>query len=573
MQVNAVIHERLRGRRGRRGTSRLARLMGVIGVLSLAMAVVPMTTGASGAASAGPKLATSGPKGEGPYPWKYPASGNTKVGSGKTVAGLSCSSGKPQFSSPYADPCIAKWSGNNGGATYDGVTKNTITLAMRTFPQTANSQEVVAVAKSEGIAIPSVTDQVAQVFLNYFNKVYDLYGRHVNLVEEHSVSNDTAELLNGNQSQACADADTIAHTLHAFGEVNFTLDPNGSGGGGTGPFSVCAAKDGLVEFDGGAYFDEAWYQQYNPYVWGLPQECQRIAVMSAQVYGQYLANKDAIYAGDPSMHTKKRVFGIYVPNLPTYMLCVRESINYMVQHYHVARSSIHVFTYGLDISTFQTSAQQAIVSFKAEGVTTIITACDSFSLSLLTKAAAAQNYKPEWLLNGVALDDTDTVAQTYDQSVVQGSLFGMSEASPETAFFGPKSPAGQLYQKLTGHAIPPGTDGDYSDLVWIFDALQAAGPDLTPQNMARGVHALPTLGAPNYVYGAWSWNSGPSGKPGTGDHTAVTNDRFVYWDANAVSPINGKKGTYIPLFNGKRFSLNNWPKKLPALFTAAGSNG
>jgi hypothetical protein len=230
-----------------------------------------------------------------------------------------------------------------------------------------------------------------------------------------------------------------------------------------------------------------------------------------------------------------------------------------------------VFTYALDIATFQTSTQQAIVQFKADGVTTIVTACDSYSLALLTKSAAAQNYKPEWLLNGVAGDDTDTVAQSYDQSEVAGSMFGLSEAAPQNTFFGPSSLAGKLYKQLTGHTIPPGTDGDYSDLIWIFDALQAAGPDLTPQNLARGVHALPALGAPSYVYGTWSWNAGPSAKPGTGDHTAVTDDRWVYWDAGATSPINGQKGTFIPIFGGKRYSLNNWPAKLPKLFTAAGS--
>ena len=47
----------------------------------------------------------------------------------------------------------------------------------------------------------------------------------------------------------------------------------------------------------------------------------------------------------------------------------------------------------------------------------------------------------------------------------------------------------RLYQTLTGHQIPKGTDGNYSQLVEIFNALQAAGPDLTPANMARGIHA------------------------------------------------------------------------------------
>ena len=100
-------------------------------------------------------------------------------------------------------------------------------------------------------------------------------------------------------------------------------------------------------------------------------------------------------------------------------------------------------------------------------------------------------------------------------------MFGVSEANATTDIYGPNSPAGKLYQKLTGHRIPSETDGDYSQLVEIFDALQAAGPDLTPQNMARGLHALPVLGAPSYGYGAWSWNVGPTGTPGQGNHSVA----------------------------------------------------
>ena len=107
------------------------------------------------------------------------------------------------------------------------------------------------------------------------------------------------------------------------------------------------------------------------------------------------------------------------------------------------------------------------------------------------------------------MTDTDNEAQTYDPSEVDGHMFGVSEANATSDIYGPNSPAGKLYQKLTGHQIPPETDGDYANLVEIFDALQAAGPDLTPQNMARGTHALPVLGAPSFSYGAWSWNLGP----------------------------------------------------------------
>ncbi|HEX3564702.1 MAG TPA: hypothetical protein VHU17_04970 [Acidimicrobiales bacterium] len=511
-------------------------------------------------------LATQGGAGEGPYPWKYPASGTVSVGSGTTISGASCSQNGTQVpNATYSVPCIAKFTGNNGGATYNGVTANQITIANRVFPGSANTAEAAAVAKQEGIALAPITDQVQAVFLDYFNKTFDLYGRKVVIQPEASDSNSTLEALNENQAQACADADKIANNMHAFGE--WGVGDNNTGGGGSGPFSICAAQQKMVEFSGGAYFNEAFYQQNNPYVWDLPMDCERVADSGAQAVAQLVLGKKAAYAGDANLRTATRKLGIYVPNLPAYTDCTNQFISKMESQFHQPAASVnHVFTYGLDISTFQQSAQQAIVQFKAGGVTTIITACDSFSLSLLTKAAAAQNYHPEWLLNGVAGDDTDSVAQTYDQSEVTGHLFGLSEASPQTQIFGPSSLAGKLYQKLTGHAIPAGTDGNYADLVWMFNALQAAGPDLTPNNMARGVHALPSLGAPDYSFGKWDLSTNPEGKGGYGDHTLVSDARFIFWNATGTSGDNGKQGTYVPVFSGQRYGIGQWPTTLPTLF-------
>jgi hypothetical protein len=525
------------------------------------------TVGASAATA--PTLTKHGPANEGPYPWKYPASGNVKVGSGTTVSGTACTPGALQFNTPYAPPCVAKFTGNNGGATHNGVTATTITLAERTFPSTANQEEIAADLKAAGDAPEEVTNEVQQVFLNYFNKVYDLYGRKVVLQTMNATGNSTLEALGQDQAQACADADTIANQMHAFGEAGI---PEDFAGGGTAPFSTCAAQDGLVEFEGNAYYSETSFQGENPYVWSTTADCQRIAANMAEVVGTELAGKKAIYAGDATLQSSVRKFGTYIPNVPSYINCNGSPSSLMAKlletKYHVPASQIdQYFHYNLDISTFQQSVQQAVVQFKAAGVTTVILACDPFSAGLLTEAAAAQNYHPEWLLEGVAATDTDNEAQTYDQAEVDGHLFGVSEAAATDEVFGPNSPAGKLYQKLTGHVIPKQTDGNYAELVEIFDALQAAGPDLTPQNVAKGLHALPLLGGPDYPYGAWSWNTGPSGIAGAGDHTAVIDARLVYWAGNVASPVNGKMGTYIALDNGKRFTLGTYPKTLPKLFT------
>jgi len=526
-------------------------------------------SGLAGAASSGTKLATSGPAGEGPYPWAYPASGNTKAGTGKTVSGQTCTPSTPQFASPYADPCIPKFTGNNGGATSRGVTATTITLAERQFPSTANAQQLAADASAAGDALPSVTDEVQQVFLNYFNNVYDLYGRKVVLQPFTATGNSTTEALNQGQAQACADATTVAD-MPAFGEAGLPYDYQF---GGTGPFSQCAANDKVVEFNGDLYYDEGTFQSQNPYVWSTTQDCTRVSSLTSEVEGTLLAGKKAIYAGDPTLASQTRKFASYVPNLPPYINCTKRSINLLETKYHVPASQIApTFYYNLDIATFAQSAQQAVVQFKAAGVTTVVLACDPFSAGIITKAAAAQNYDPEWFIIGTALTDQDQYVQSEDDlSEVQGHLFGMSELSPSQDTYGPTSLAGKLYQKLTGHQIPSGTDGNYSQLVEIFDMLQAAGPDLTPHNLARGTHALPQFGAPDYQYGNWTFNLGTNGNAGVGDHTASNTARFVYWNGTATSMVNGQKGTYVPIFGGKRFALGQWPKSLPKLFTAPGS--
>jgi hypothetical protein len=511
-------------------------------------------------------LSRSGPADEGPYPYAYPASGHVKVGLGTTIDGRKCTPSTPQVPSPYAVPCIAKYTGNNGGATYDGVSANTITLAQRSFPVTADSQEVEAEATAAGVALPQVQNQVEQVFLDYFNKAYDLYGRKVVIKSVPATGNATTEALGEGQTQACADAATIADQVHAFGEDGIATDYQA---GGSGPFSQCAAQDHLVEFSGNAYFDEASFASENPYVWSTTQNCTRGSTAEAEVVGTMLANKKAIHAGSPTLAGETRKFGSYVPNLSAYASCTANFTKLAEQRYHVKASALTQFTYGLDISTFAESAQQAVVAFKAAGVTTVILACDPFSAGDLTKAAAAENYYPEWFTIGTALTDEDPSIQTYaDPAEVTGHLFGMSELSPSTDTTGPTSLAGKLYLKLTGHVIPKETDGFYSQLVEIFDALQAAGPDLTPQNMARGLRAIPNLGAPLYQYGQWSWNSGVNGKPGGGSHTAGIDARFVWWNGNTISPLNGLKGTYEAAFGGKRFVLGEWPTTLPPMFGA-----
>ncbi len=95
------------------------------------------------------------------------------------------------------------------------------------------------------------------------------------------------------------------------------------------------------------------------------------------------------------------------PNVPAYLTCYRQFLHDVESKYHVPASDFVDFAYNLDISTFTQQTQQAIVQFKAAGVTTVLESCDPYSAGLLTQAAAQQNYHPEWFETGTSLDDQD----------------------------------------------------------------------------------------------------------------------------------------------------------------------
>ena len=119
--------------------------------------------------------------------------------------------------------------------------------------------------------------------------------------------------------------------------------------------------------------------------------------------------------------------------------------------------------------------------------------------------------------------------------------------------------------------IPKETDGDYSAAG--RDLRRAPGGRPRPHPAEPGPRAS-TRSRPSarrvYQYGKWSWNIGTNGQAGAGEHTAGIDARFIWWNGNAISPLNHKLGTYVAAFGGKRFSLGQWPTTLPPMFTTSG---
>lgn len=479
-------------------------------------------------------------------------------GQGTTRAGVKCDANTRQIPwSEYAAMCLGAYSGDNGAQTNRGVTKDTIKVVYRKYPDSANQAAVDAFLAQAGFASREVEDNTMNELIPYFNKTYETFGRKV-VVETYSSAsaNGTEEAQGRGRDGACADAETIAGTNKAF----ITAFAAGSE-----QYADCASQRfQLGHIAAAPYYAETYYKKWQPYIWHRVMECERIATQVAEYIGKRLAHKPAKWAGDPTYQARTRKFGTYVPDNEGYQLCVRLNRKILAEQYGFDDNQLKndTFVYTLDISRFADMAAQAVLRFQASGVTTVVLACDSISMVLLTQAAARNNYFPEWLLIGVAGTDLDQWGNLTDQNASVGHLFGMSQLGHTESIFAKDGEMNRTYKAATGKDLPTGATGRYSELVHLFNAIQMSGPNLNYSTLAKGLHGYPTSGLKVAPFGRWSWAT---------SHTGIIDSKEVYWTA-PDKDTSTSNGTYKITYNARRFTNGEWPAEDPPIYPGGKTN-
>jgi len=120
--------------------------------------------------------------------------------SGVAKSGVTCGPGVRQVPwSKYAAACVAKFVGNNGGATSQGVTKDTITVVLR------KPTDYDSLAPLTGYPpFPQVVADT-QAYLDMFNASFETYGRKVVLKTFNGQGSAALELQGQGQAGATAD--------------------------------------------------------------------------------------------------------------------------------------------------------------------------------------------------------------------------------------------------------------------------------------------------------------------------------------------------------------------------------
>lgn len=466
-----------------------------------------------------------------------PASGGNQVSaSGKPVAAPTVVAGQSQVpGDPYSPPAFS-FTGSNGGVTHRGVNEKEIHVAFRVLNEKGFQQTLAELAGASLSDTPQTIRNTVVALGDYFSKRYQFYGRKIVFDFYNGVGSNTTELLGGGRDKAEADAEQVK-SLGSFADMSATSEP----------YADALARRGIVGF-GDPYLSTPWHDRHAPYIWSLAVDGTTVAKLAAEyavqrLFGPGGAPKPAKYAGG-DLKDKPRRLATMAPENSWY----QESVQ--IAKGVIEKGGVKVadnIQYQLDLGTMSNQANNLIPKLKSEGITTILCGCDPVFPVFLTGAMNREKYFPEIIITGTALTDADIVGQLFDQEAAK-HMFGVSslqEPVPPT-----QTIAYEAFKSVRPNDEPAfSVDLIYAQMQIMAIGFQMAGPNLTPQNFEKGMFSYPGKLGP---LGNWGF------KPH--DYTAADDVREIFWDPNATSKYNGKKGAYIDPQEGTRWL----PGEIPA---------
>ncbi len=463
--------------------------------------------------------------------------------------------GRLKMPTVYAPPCVPVPAGANGGDTASGVTPDTINVVYYQAQPGGLASTISGAAGTNAQALAT-----AQAYVAMFNRVYELYGRHVNLIPF------TASGADADPVAAHADAVTVAQQLHAFASIN--------GPGETTAYEEELAREHVFCMACGDSSTYGEIERNAPYQWAnLPTADTSLNETIGYVVAK-LNGKDAVWAGDAALHTQKRTFIVVSetsePPAPGFAE-LTASLTKKLQAGHVNMTQQTDLQYTLDLTTLPTQAATLAEKLKSSGATSVIFAGDPIMPIYLTKACADIGYSPEWIITGIVLTDTSALGRYYNQQE-WSHAFGVTSLGVPTPVA--TGDALHLYRWWYGaDTAPPSLAAPaiIPPIQQFFEGVQLAGPGLAPSTFTTGLFRAPPAGggptSPLYAFGY-------QGAPPLPSYSSPADYTFLWYDATAKGPDEeGVTGTGLMRYvnGGARYRAGTVPAGAVPMFSLPGS--
>jgi hypothetical protein len=443
----------------------------------------------------------------------------------------------------FRTECIADVEGDNGGATADGVTGDTIKI-VAWLP--SDNDPIFELAR-RALGIDESVEEVRETYeglVEIFQRYYQTYGRTVELEFVQASGTMLDPVAARADAVRAADMEPFAVLGGPLLANTWTEELHARG-------IVCMACPGTS--------DPA------PSSFAILPSTSQIHQHVAEYIDTKLADKPAEFAGD-DLNEDDRVFGLlYLAQTDNDEQNADELVERLEEDGVEVAETV---TYPLDPGRAQELSASAIARFKEAGVTTVILRADPITAPAFTNEATEQGFFPEWFLAGFQFTDTTTFARGFDQEQWEHA-FGISFLPPLAA---PEiTPAYKLYEWYFGE--PPAADNAliliYPQVALFFTGVEYAGPNLTVENLRDGLFAFPptpsAVTQPSVDYGTTIW--------GDDDYAGIDDMVELWWDPEAEGvDETGQEGTgmYRYVDGGKRYLPGEYSAEL-TVFQEEGS--
>jgi hypothetical protein len=463
--------------------------------------------------------------------------------------------GRIKVPTKYAPPCVPSVAAN-GGATYPGVTADSITVAVY-----LNRLDPAARALLTAAGFSDTDDDIKasyRSFVEYFERNYQTWGRKVKLVFV------TPSGADNDDGAARADAIKVATEIKAFASFGGPIATNAYSDelAARKVLCICTVSQPIE-----------YYLSHAPYVISTLMSSTQGYTHRAEYIGKRLAGRPAKWAGDVFLTQQPRTFGLLYYD--TAEQSYRSGIDFFdrqLARYGVRLTEKLSFTgANIDPAATQEQARTLIAKLKASGVTSVVYAGDPLSPVFFTQEATRQRYNPEWVLTGSAFTDTTFFARTYDQTQWTHA-FGLS-------FLPARLPKGQddawrLHLWQLGR--PPAAKAVYGLVYateWLFfTGMHLGGPAVSPVSIRDGLFRFPPTGRGAITsvhisfgrHGLWPFD----------DYLANDDATEVWWDPTTAGEDEiGQQGVgmYRYVDGGRRYLPGEHPTGDPKAFDRNGT--
>jgi len=428
---------------------------------------------------------------------------------------------------PQSPPCIASWdeAKGNGGATSPGVTATEIQVAM-------------PVNNTLGPTYPGL-----KPIVDFLNSHFQLYGRKIVIkpfVSETANQQATGAGLN-DPSMERADAAQIAQ-MKVFATTDF-VDPI-QYSWSLPEFRAALTEHKIVSIAGGEMTPSGTAEQmagHAPYEWTYYPTIDTVLQNYASAVCKQLVGKPASHASQASLKQQRRKFDVVLPSddlfggpLPGLSTMLRILDGCGVHSPRVIRYTgkrEDSSTLAADFQQEQQAGVTSVLYFPFTG--------DQTPQSPPTVASTV-NWSPEWVLMGWNNYLTSSFLNEPASQTAGAFGIGMWNRFPPLSqeFWVQSYLAAGGDQSTMNAGAFPGGRAFYNEMLLLASGIQMAGPHLTPESFAEGLHSTQF---PNPGAGTAPFYQATVGF--SGQDTAMTQDYQEFWmDTRTTgSQVNNSK--------------------------------